>query len=559
VLVLHSFGRDFAPYDTIASVFRTELARRAAEPITFVEANLDSGRLTNEREQRAFIEYLGARFADGPPDVAVTIGPPAARFYLQHRADLFPRVPVVFGSMDERFARQISLQPADAVVAGKVDLPGLVQNILQLLPKTETIAVIVGASELERFWLGELKRELAPFEGRVKFEWLNTFSLDEMRERVANLPPHSAILYGLLIVDSAGVPHERQDGLEKLREAANAPIFGLYESEIGKGVVGGPYSSQRMRGEHIANAALVALGETTISQSRIDVTGLERPVYDSRELERWSIDHSRLPAGSEVRFRTPSLWEQHRMSVIATTAAIFVQAALIVGLLIQRRRRHRAEKDARGLAGRLVTAHEDERRRLARELHDDVTQRLAALAIDAGNMHHDPSSVASGEPLLAIRERLVGLSEDVHSLSYRLHPAVIDDLGLVSALRVECKRVAQHDPIRVNFDCHDVPTSVPSNVAICLFRVAQEALRNVVRHAQARNVEVSLKTKEGGITLAVRDDGKGLTDPGVDARASLGLVSMRERVRLVGGNLHIQSRPNEGTSVIAWVPMPGAA
>ena len=145
--------------------------------------------------------------------------------------------------------------------------------------------------------------------------------------------------------------------------------------------------------------------------------------------------------------------------------------------------------------------------------------------------------------LETIRERLVELSEDVHALSYRLHPSVIEDLGLVAALRVECNRVARQEPIRVDFDARDVPAKVPVDTGICLFRVAQEALRNVVRHANASNVEVSLQAKDGGITLAVRDDGRGLGDSSADKRASLGLVSMRERVRLVGGKLDIVSRP----------------
>jgi len=111
----------------------------------------------------------------------------------------------------------------------------------------------------------------------------------------------------------------------------------------------------------------------------------------------------------------------------------------------------------------------------------------------------------------------------------------------------------------VDFASEDIPKKVDANTAICLFRVAQEALRNVVRHANASSVEVSLRGTEGGITLAVRDDGKGLSDSGANARASLGLVSMRERVRLVGGKLDIIGRPDHGTSVVAWVPMQEAA
>ncbi len=125
-------------------------------------------------------------------------------------------------------------------------------------------------------------------------------------------------------------------------------------------------------------------------------------------------------------------------------------------------------------------------------MHDDVTQRLAALAIDAAKMQHDAANSASSEALDTIRERLVELSQDVHALSYRLHPAVIEDLGLVAALRVECNRIARQEPISVDFASEDIPKKVDANTAICLFRVAQEALRNVVRHANASSVEVSL-------------------------------------------------------------------
>ncbi|MCC6194359.1 MAG: sensor histidine kinase [Burkholderiales bacterium] len=539
-------------------MFRTELARRSAESIVFVEANLDFSRATSEREERAFVEYLRSRFDEAPPDAVVTIGPPAARFYLRHRAELFPTAPVVVGALDVRLARQLTISPTDAVVGGQLNLPGLVENILRLLPETETIAVVVGTSELERFWRGEFEREFVPFAGRVKFVWFDGLSLAQMQERVANLPPRSAVLYGILIVDAAGVPHERQDGLASLHAVANAPIFGLYENELGKGVVGGPYSSQKKRGERIATAALRALGGPAGSQPQVDMVGFETSIYDWRELRRWNIDPARLPPDSEIRFKPPSIWEEHRVAALATTAALVLQAALIAALMLQRARRRRAEREMQHLGGRILTAQEDERRRLAREMHDDVTQRLAALAIDTAQVQSSAGNSAAGNALDAIRQRLVKLSEDVHALSYRLHPSMIEDLGLVAALRAECNRVAHQEPIRVAFDSTAIPKKVPPNTAICLFRVAQEALRNVVRHANARNVEVSLQAKEGGIALAVRDDGTGFGDAH-RARASLGLMSMRERVHLAGGKLDIVSRPDRGTSIVAWVPLREAA
>jgi signal transduction histidine kinase len=556
VLLIHSFGRDFAPYDTITAVFRTELAQRLPERVVIHEATLDAGRTVSKEEERAFFDYLRARFADRAPDLVVTIGPPAARFYLAYRDQLFPTTPYLLAAVDQRLARGAALRASDAAILGKVDLPLLVDNILRLLPETKTIAVVIGASDLERFWLSELQREFAPFNDRVAFLWLNELSLEQTERRLSTLPERSAVLYGLLITDAAGVPHERQDALARLHEVSRAPIFGLYENELGRGVVGGPYSSQRRRGQQMAEEANRILEGGSRSGPQARVSGFEAPVYDWRELRRWNIDEARLPPGSEIRFRPPSLWDEHRGAVIVTAIVLVLQAALIAGLLWQRNRRLGAEREAHDLGGRLITAHEDERRRVARDLHDDVTQRLAGLAIDAAKFEHDRPGDGGAH---AIRAGLVGLSEDVHALAYRLHPSVIEDLGLVEALRAECDRVARQEPLRVDLDSSAVPVQLPADLSIGLFRIAQEALRNVVRHAKATRVEVSLQRKDGGLVLAVRDDGAGFDELRKGNRVSLGLASMRERTRVLGGKLDVRSRPSRGTEIVAWVPLPEAA
>ena len=204
-----------------------------------------------------------------------------------------------------------------------------------------------------------------------------------------------------------------------------------------------------------------------------------------------------------------------------------------------------------GLSGRLLTAHEDERRRLARELHDDLTQRLARLAIDAGKLEQggEVEGNAAG-----MRKELVRLSEDVHALSYRLHPSMLDDLGLVEALRAECDRVEQHGALRVEVDATHVPDKLPADTSLCLFRVAQEALNNASRHARASAVTVLLSQSDNGIRLAISDNGVGFLAAGTRTRASLGLASMRERVRLQRGHIDIESTPGRGTTVVAWVP-----
>jgi PAS domain S-box-containing protein len=203
------------------------------------------------------------------------------------------------------------------------------------------------------------------------------------------------------------------------------------------------------------------------------------------------------------------------------------------------------------VAGRLLTVHEGERRRLARELHDDLTQQLARLAIDAGSME---SAVGAPDGLRALREDLVRLSEVVHAMSSRLHPSVLDDLGLIEALKAECARVARHGALRVEVNACDVPGALSAEASLCLFRVAQEALSNASRHAHASAVTVLLAPSSKGLQLAVSDNGSGFDPERPRERASLGLASMRERVRLLQGKFEIESTPGRGTTVVAWVP-----
>jgi PAS domain S-box-containing protein len=229
----------------------------------------------------------------------------------------------------------------------------------------------------------------------------------------------------------------------------------------------------------------------------------------------------------------------------------------LMGVTVDVTDRKEAEEAARELSGQLIAAHEEERARLARELHDDLTQRLARLAIDAGRIEGLDSHPAVHQTLREMREGLVRLSEDIHALSYRLHPSVLEDLGLAEALRTEIERVARQESILLAAKLEEMPEPVPHDVALCVFRVAQEALRNVVRHARARKAEISVRVLDGGLELAVRDDGVGFEPALRGNRRSLGLTSMRERVRLLQGELDIESAPGRGTNVVARVPLRG--
>jgi signal transduction histidine kinase len=219
-----------------------------------------------------------------------------------------------------------------------------------------------------------------------------------------------------------------------------------------------------------------------------------------------------------------------------------------------------AKERLRQLAAKLLQAQEEERRRLAREMHDDWTQRLAVLGIDAAKLERHLGAKKAALPLLrAMQEQLVSLTDDVHALSRQLHPSILDDLGLVEALRSECIGFARRERVAVDYRPAEVPANLSKDVALCIYRVAQESLRNIAKHAAAKGASVKLGVSGPELILRIRDEGAGFDPESVLAHPGLGLSSMEERVQLVQGRLTIDSALGQGTTVEVRVPLTGVA
>jgi signal transduction histidine kinase len=557
VLIVNSYGNDLAPFSELAASFRSGLARSWHGPVKFHEISLEIAREGNDAGDEALLAYIRALVENRRPDLAVMVAGPASRFGLLHRQDLFPSVPMLLAGPDQRLVLSGALTANDATVASANNPRVVVETILRLLPETENVVVVVGASALERFWRVELERELQPFANRVRFTYWDDLSLEEMAPRAAVLPPRTAIFYFVLLADSAGVPHSSDRALVRLHAVANAPIFGVFETQLGEGIVGGSLLSNDEVSRRCVEAAVGILEGEPLSAHRSPPLGPGPPVFDWRELRRWDIPERRLPPGSTVLFRPEPVWSLHRWPILGGLAVIGVLATLVVGLTLNRIRRRAAEREVQTLSRRLLTAFEEERSRLGRELHDDVSQRLARLAIDAARIENAQPVSVSGSRLGAMRDEIASLSVDIHALSRRLHPTVLDDLGIVEALRTEADRFSRVESVAVDLRLEEPEGTLTPDAALCLYRVAQESLRNVARHARANKVEISLRAQHGGCELEIRDDGVGF-DPHERRGSGLGRVSMRERMNLVGGRLAITSAPNRGTAVVAWVPCAGA-
>ena len=215
------------------------------------------------------------------------------------------------------------------------------------------------------------------------------------------------------------------------------------------------------------------------------------------------------------------------------------------------------QRQLQELTARLLSVQESETKLLARELHDVFSQKLAALGMQISALLTTISDTSDTLPekLRALGKEVNGLAEDIHRMSRRLHPAILDDLGLEAALREECEGFSRQTGIPIRFHATNVPRQLPGDVGLCVYRIAQESLRNIGKHAQARSVQVDLSCDATAIMLSIEDVGDGFDLAEVRGKGGLGLISMEERARLVNGTLRVRSQPGVGTQVDLRVPL----
>jgi signal transduction histidine kinase len=207
------------------------------------------------------------------------------------------------------------------------------------------------------------------------------------------------------------------------------------------------------------------------------------------------------------------------------------------------------------LAGNLIAAQEEERRRVSRELHDELGQRLALLEIQIEQMERRLVADAQvTSELECLRGHVATLADDVHRICYRLHPAILENLGLIVALESYCEEYAAHSSVKTRFMHCGIPAQLPKTLALCIYRIVQETLRNVARHAHAKRALVILRGTQDRIDVTIKDTGCGFDLARVRGNG-LGLISLTERVHLAGGTCTIRSSPGKGTRIHASLPV----
>jgi hypothetical protein len=337
--MLHSFGRDSKPWSEYARNIRAEVEQQSLWPLEISDHSLMAASSGDEKSEAPLAEYLRALHAEYPPDVIVSIGAPAVAFVQRHRQQLFPATPMVFTAVEQRRVRYSTITASDTVVAVAHSFRAFFESILRVLPDTKTVAVVIGNSPNEKFWLDEIRREARQFAKRITFKWYNEFSVEDILKDAAALPPQSAIFWHLMNVDAAGVvQHEEDKALKALHAVATAPIFSVYDTSFGNGIVGGPMHSVSEGSRLTASVVIRILRGERAGDIKLPAIGFAVPKFDWREMRRWGISESRLMPGSEIYFREPRVLEQYRSQILMVCAVILLQSALICWLLYKRAR-----------------------------------------------------------------------------------------------------------------------------------------------------------------------------------------------------------------------------
>jgi len=384
VMILHSVGREFRPWNTYAKDIRAELDRQSRWPVDVQEHSLVPARSGDPRADTLFLDYIKTLYAGVPPDLIISVGAPSAAFLQRHRQELFPSTPILFTVVEQRRIQYSSLTENDTVVAIRHDFLVLFKDFLQIAPDTKVIAIINGNSPNEKYWQKEMQRELQPLDGRVEIRWYDELSYEDVLKQTASLPPHSAIFWYQMIVDAAGVAHEGDRALTRLYATANAPIFTHDDAFFAQEIIGGPMHSALGGSRRAMAVAMRILDGERPGDIKTPPSDFAPPKFDWRELQRWNISASRLPSGSEVLFREPTVWERYSWQIAFTIALILAQAGLISVLLLEHRRRQFAEVQSRqrmaelAHVNRFSTAGE-----LTASIAHEINQPLGAILTNA--------------------------------------------------------------------------------------------------------------------------------------------------------------------------------
>jgi len=675
VLVVFSFSTR-GVYSGLLDL-KTRMQAATPWPINFYVEYLEGREFGDKAYEKNVTEEFRRYYHDLKLDLVVVENVPALDYVIRHRDELIPGVPIVFYDVDHYRMQGQKLWPGVTGVTTPIDVRSTVDVALRLHPATRTVAVVTGNSPYESYWLKLIHTELARHQDVNEIDLVD-LPTNQLLDRITALPPQTIVLFQLASQESpqpAIGTQELAEWIGQRRPTYSTVPWGCLNHEC----IGGDDYDGYSQIELLSKLVNRVLSGERPENIPVVHDAVRNFYVDWRQLHKWHIRESMLPAGTIVLYREPGLWQRYRGYVLAALAVMLAQALLIGGLLWQRARKRQAEAvlreseerfrllaetmpalvwicDPEGkvtyvnrrrlgfagsdpiagysdkwmgyihpddlpnimntistalkdhqpysyeyrirrndgvyrwmydiasprvnaggsfagfigcamdttdlklaqqalekVSGQLIEAQEKERTRIARELHDDICQRLGLLSLELEQANRN-SNGTRGD-LEEIRSHCVEIANDVQAISRQLHSSKLDYLGLVPALKAFCEEIASKHEVTVEFSDRDVPPHLSRDISLGLFRVTQEALHNAVKYSGADRFAVDVTGSPAEVQLNISDWGIGIDVEEAKRNRGLGLVSMQERVNLVGGRFSIESIPGVGTTILAVVPL----
>ncbi len=550
LMVFQDDGHTPANSRTEQSVVST--LRQALGPsLEFYTEQLESTRFPEFREQT--LASVRSRYADRKIDLVIYEG--------NIPTEILAGIPIVYITNSSEGVEGDAKSGNSTMLQIKVDVRKTIEVASRLQPKVSKVLVISGVSPSDLAYLEEFRRQLQTLQPQFEIELVTNATVNELLARVSQLPRDTIVLPIQYSRDPAGQNNISRDVVAMLAKASTVPVYAVSDTYIGTGVVGGYVVSWARTGEVAAEMGVEILHGADARLVSAPAGGTALYMFDWRQLKRWGFPESELPNGSVVEFKLPSAWEQYRWRIVGVVALLVLQTVLIIGLLIARKKRKRAEELLREMTGQLLQSQDDERRRIARDLHDGTGQHLSGMALTIGQVLADfPPGYEQLRRLLqdshvASRKAL----NEVRTVSYVLHPPILDGLGLVPALCWYLEGLQKRSPIRIDFEAPAEIGQLSPEADRALFRMVQEGVTNVLRHSGGTELKVRLTSGAKEVRLEIQDNGHGLSaeqslqNEGA-AMLGVGIAGMRERIRQLNGEFTLQSS-SDGTRVIATVPL----
>jgi signal transduction histidine kinase len=592
VLILHTFTYDTSAYLVMDPIFLKGFTDAGLDASNLYFEFLDLLRHRDQAHRRETTEHLRRKFTDQPIDLIIALHRTALSYLLEDGKGLFLGVPVINVIADPDWLREDfrtanehrlqELKHPSVIMPLAIGTEPTIKNILTLLPETRALVVISGSDLLDRLTEQSVRRTLEAWHGRLQVEYLSGLPLEEVLERVSALAPKTAILYTVFGADTKGRAYRNYDVLRKINRAANAPIFGLYDTLLGNGgIVGGTMPTYSVEAARTVRLALEILRGRLPAEPVTILQAPTHPVFDWPELKRWGLNESALPADAIILNKPVSAWERYKLYIIGAVAFCVLETALIIFLIVQRRRKKVAEVEVARARTELLHIERSLRlNELTGSLAHELNQPLAAILSNAQAalrfLKSDKPDLNEFQEIMqdiiSDDQRAGNVIRSLRSMMKREErekkPVILDDVlnDIIQIYRSEA--ISRNVSIETELDGSLPPVFGDKG------QLQQVVLNIIMNGAEAmsgtppeqRKLILRTQRKDHSIWVTVRDFGPGIDKENLErvfqpffttkrTGLGMGLALCRTIVEAHGGHIWAENNSEGGTTFFIELPI----